>query len=124
MVQMVDPDLGDTVYDPACGTAGFLIDVVDHLLARYSEHPIEVPIYGEDWLEKRGQTLAEARKEIPALQTYRKGPGEKNPGLGPARSWHPRQRRLSPAHANRRNESGAPRHSPRKPKARPTYSPR
>jgi type I restriction enzyme M protein len=79
MVQMVDPDLGDTVYDPACGTAGFLIDVVDHLLARYSEKPVEVPIYGEDWLEKRGQALEEARKEIPALQTYRKGAGEKIP---------------------------------------------
>ena len=26
MVQMVDPDLGDTIYDPACGTGGFLID--------------------------------------------------------------------------------------------------
>jgi len=79
MVQMVDPDLGDTVYDPACGTAGFLIDVVDHLLARYSEKPVEVPIYGEDWLEKRGQSLEEARREIPALQTYRKGAGEKIP---------------------------------------------
>ena len=79
MVQMVDPDLGDTVYDPACGTAGFLIDVVDHLLARYSEEPQEVPIYGEDWLEKRAQTLEEARKEIPNLQTYRKGAGEKIP---------------------------------------------
>ena len=31
MVEMTDPDLGDTVYDPACGTAGFLIDVVDHI---------------------------------------------------------------------------------------------
>jgi len=79
MVQMLDPDIGDTAYDPACGTAGFLIDVVDHLLARYSETPVEVPIYGEDWLEKRGQTLAEARAEIPALQTYRKGAGEKIP---------------------------------------------
>jgi len=79
MVKMVDPDLGDTVYDPACGTAGFLIDVVDHMLASYSEEPQEVPIYGEDWLEKRGQTLEEAKKEIPNLQTYRKGPGEKIP---------------------------------------------
>ncbi len=43
MVQMTDPDLGDTVYDPACGTAGFLIDAVDHILARYSENPEEVP---------------------------------------------------------------------------------
>ncbi len=79
MVQMVDPDFGDTVYDPACGTAGFLIDVVDYLLARYSEEPKETPIYGEDWLEKREQTLDEARKEIPNLQTYRKGAGEKIP---------------------------------------------
>ena len=31
MVQMVDPDLGDTIYDPACGTAGFLNDVVDYI---------------------------------------------------------------------------------------------
>jgi type I restriction enzyme M protein len=79
MVEMVDPDLGDTVYDPACGTAGFLIDVVDYVLARYSETPQEVPIYGEEWLERRGQTLAEVKKEIPNLQTYRKGPGEKIP---------------------------------------------
>jgi len=76
MVQMTDPDLGDTIYDPACGTAGFLIDAVDHILARYSENPEEVPIYGEDWLEKRGQTLEEARAEIPNLQTYRKGVGD------------------------------------------------
>ena len=79
MVQMTDPDLGDTIYDPACGTAGFLIDAVDHILARYSENPEEVPIYGEDWLEKRGQTLEEAKAEIPNLQTYRKGAGERLP---------------------------------------------
>ena len=82
MVEMVNPDLGDTVYDPACGTAGFLIDVVDHVLARYSEEPQEVPIYGEDWLENRGQTLDQVRREIPKLQTYRKGAGEKIPDWG------------------------------------------
>lgn len=79
MVDMVDPELGDTVFDPACGTAGFLIDTVDYLLAKYSESVQEYPIYGEDWLEKRGQTLAEAKKAIPNLQTYRKGAGEKIP---------------------------------------------
>ena len=82
MVEMVDPDLGDTVYDPACGTAGFLIDVVDHILARYSGEPQEVPIYGEVWLEERGQTLDKAKEEIPNLQTYKKGPGEKIPDWG------------------------------------------
>lgn len=82
MVQMTDPDLGDTIYDPASGTAGFLIDSVDHILARYSEKPLEVPIYGEDWLEKRGQTLDEAKQAIPNLQTYRKGAGERLPDWG------------------------------------------
>jgi len=85
MVQMVDPDLGDTIYDPASGTAGFLIDAVDHILARYSETPQEVPIYGEDWLEKRGQTLEEAKQAIPSLQTYRKGPARRSPTGGDSR---------------------------------------
>ncbi len=79
MVEMVDPDLGDSIFDPAAGTGGFLIDAVEHILAKYSGEPQEVPIYGEEWLESRGQTLEQARKEIPALQTYRKGPGEKVP---------------------------------------------
>jgi type I restriction enzyme M protein len=79
MVEMVDPDFGDTVFDPACGTGGFLIDTVDYLLAKYSEMPEEIPIYGEDWLERREQTLAEAKEAIPNLQTYRKGPGERIP---------------------------------------------
>lgn len=79
MVEMVDPDLGDSIYDPACGTGGFLIDAIEHILAKYSGEPQEVPIYGEEWLESRGQTLAEAKKVIPTLQTYRKGPGEKVP---------------------------------------------
>ena len=82
MVAMLDPDIGDTINDPACGTAGFLIDTVDYLLAKYSEKPLEIPIYGEDWLEKRGQSLESAKKEIPNLQTYRKGAGEKIPDWG------------------------------------------
>ncbi len=35
MVEMVDPDIGDTVYDPACGTGGFLIDTIEYILAKY-----------------------------------------------------------------------------------------
>lgn len=79
MVQMVDPDFGDTIFDPACGTGGFLIDAVSYVLAKYSAEPAEVPIYGEEWLERKGQTLRQAKKQIPNLQTYRKGPGEKLP---------------------------------------------
>lgn len=79
MVEMLDPSLGETVFDPACGTGGFLIDSVEYLLARYSANPTEIPIYGEQWLEQRGQTIAQAKAAIPTLQTYHKGPGEKVP---------------------------------------------
>jgi type I restriction enzyme M protein len=75
MVELVDPDLGDTVFDPACGTGGFLIDVVGYILARYSAEPQEVPIYGEEWLER----ATKEQKKLPTLQKYRKGPGEKIP---------------------------------------------
>jgi type I restriction enzyme M protein len=79
MVEMLDPDFGDTVFDPACGTAGFLIDALEHILAKYSSEPREVPIYGEEWLDDKGLTLAQAKERIPNLQTYRKGPGERVP---------------------------------------------
>lgn len=79
MVQMVDPDFGDTICDPSCGTAGFLIDAVDWILAKYSDQTHEAPIYGEDWLDKRNQTLAEAKAEFPNLQTFVKGAGERLP---------------------------------------------
>ena len=80
MVAMADPDVGDTIYDPACGTGGFLIDSVDHLLAKYSERPQEAPIYGEEWLDRRAfGSLEEAKTQTPNLQTYRKGAGEKIP---------------------------------------------
>lgn len=82
MTEMVDPDFGDSVFDPAFGTGGFLIDAAEYILAKYSSAPREIPIYGEEWLEKRGQTLDEARREIPNLQTYRKGPGEGLPDWG------------------------------------------
>ena len=82
MVQMLDPDLGDTIYDPACGTGGFLIDAIEHILAKYSGEPQEVPIYGEEWLESRGLSLKDAKKQFPSLQTYRKGAGEKLPNWG------------------------------------------
>lgn len=82
MVEVVDPDLGDTINDPACGTGGFIIDSTEYILAKYSSAPLEVPIYGESWLEQKGLTLAEAKKQNPSLQTYRKGPGDLLPDWG------------------------------------------
>lgn len=34
IVEMVNPKLGDTVFDPACGTGGFLVDSLEHLRAQ------------------------------------------------------------------------------------------
>jgi type I restriction enzyme M protein len=100
MVELVDPDFGDTIYDPACGTGGFLIDSLEYVLAKYSEKPKEIPIYGEDWLLQKYLTkqadgakktendkeieipesfLGDMKKDIPNLQTYRKGNGDKIP---------------------------------------------
>jgi len=82
MVEMVDPDFHDTVCDPACGTGGFLIDSVEYVLAKYSENPTELPIYGEEWMEATGKTIEELKEANPCLQTYLRGPGEKLPDWG------------------------------------------
>ncbi len=36
MVELVDPDVDDTVCDPACGTAGFLINAYEHIVKKYT----------------------------------------------------------------------------------------
>ncbi len=56
MVEMVDPDFGEKICDLAVGVGNFLIDSLNHILAKYSDRPIEVPsweqleayIYGFD----------------------------------------------------------------------------
>lgn len=35
MTEMVDPKLGEKVLDPACGTGGFLISIIEHVRAKY-----------------------------------------------------------------------------------------
>lgn len=36
VVEMVDPKLGETVFDPACGTGGFLVNVLEHVEVKNS----------------------------------------------------------------------------------------
>jgi type I restriction enzyme M protein len=36
MVELVDPDIGQKICDPACGTGGFLIAAYQHILRRYT----------------------------------------------------------------------------------------
>ncbi len=77
MVEMVEPDIGDTIYDPACGTGGFLTDAVDYILARYSTEPGQTPIVGDGWLEKIDQALEETTLEALGMQNSRKGADDK-----------------------------------------------
>jgi type I restriction enzyme M protein len=44
VVDMVDPQLGETVLDPACGTGGFLTCAVEHIRKRYVHTPEEEEI--------------------------------------------------------------------------------
>lgn len=39
IVEMVDPQLGDKILDPACGTGGFLIDSLEHIRANQVKTP-------------------------------------------------------------------------------------
>lgn len=36
IVDVVDPSKGETILDPACGTAGFLVEALDHLRHKYT----------------------------------------------------------------------------------------
>jgi type I restriction enzyme M protein len=47
MVNLVDPDINDRICDPACGTAGFLVNSYEHILKKYtSKDKIEEDSYG------------------------------------------------------------------------------
>ena len=62
MVQLVDPRIGETVYDPAAGTAGFLVGAYDHIrLANSSPEGIEeVETDGRTIRRGLGDTLSRA----------------------------------------------------------------
>jgi len=36
MVALVDPDINDRICDPACGTAGFLVNSYEHIIKKYT----------------------------------------------------------------------------------------
>ena len=56
MVEMTDPQLGESVLDPACGTGGFLTCAIDHVRSKYvktteDEATLQGSIHG---VEKKG----------------------------------------------------------------------
>lgn len=58
MVMLLDPQAGDTVYDPACGTGGMIIEAIRHI---DNDHMTYGKIYGQ---EKNLSTSAIARMNL------------------------------------------------------------
>ena len=54
LVAIIDPDKGETILDPACGTAGFLISAYKHILLKHTKANKEgLSIYEYNKLEKK-----------------------------------------------------------------------
>jgi type I restriction enzyme M protein len=69
IVEMIDPKVGETVYDPAAGTGGFLVAAYNHMrLANSSPAAIqEAEVDGKKQLRGLGDRLSAA--QVSALQT-------------------------------------------------------
>lgn len=64
MVEMIDPKPTDTICDPACGTGGFLVGVMDYLKEKYSSPEL---------IEKEADANGQVVKHYPGdlLEPYR-----------------------------------------------------
>jgi type I restriction enzyme M protein len=60
IVQMIDPQLGETIFDPACGTGGFLACSFDHVEKNYVKN-------GEDNKVLQNQIHGVEKKQLPHL---------------------------------------------------------
>jgi type I restriction enzyme M protein len=62
MVEMLDPQAGETVYDPACGTGGMLLETLHHVTAQGGDGRLMLGhLYGQ---EKNLTTAAIARMNL------------------------------------------------------------
>jgi type I restriction enzyme M protein len=72
IVKMIAPQIGETVYDPAAGTAGFLVAAYDHIrLAHSSEHALEtVELDGKPLQRGHGDRLNLAQWQALQERTF------------------------------------------------------
>src|SRR3989344_4752883 len=71
IVQMVDPKLGQTILDPACGTAGFLLAAYEHIKGQNSEKPEEVTAEnGSRYVKGHGDNLSEKDWDLIQKETF------------------------------------------------------
>jgi type I restriction enzyme M protein len=60
MVQMTDPKPGETLFDPACGTGGFLTCAIRHMREQYVKRP-------EDEATMQASLRAVEKKQLPHM---------------------------------------------------------
>ncbi|MEM6742972.1 MAG: N-6 DNA methylase, partial [Pseudomonadota bacterium] len=71
IVEMLDPVIGETVYDPAAGTAGFLIAAFDHIRLANSDQVEEVEVDGKTLRRGHGERLGrEAARQLHEAAFY------------------------------------------------------
>ncbi len=58
MVEVIDPRLGETVLDPACGTGGFLVEAYKHLETQCQTVEDRETLQAAEHLRRRGQAAA------------------------------------------------------------------
>ncbi len=64
IVAMVDPRIGETIYDPAAGTAGFLVAAFNHIRLANSAHVEEVEQDGKRIRRGHGERLTAAQWSV------------------------------------------------------------
>ena len=72
IVQLLDPQIGETVYDPAAGTAGFLVAAYDHIRLQNSSPNAteEVDLDGKTVKRGHGDKLSTAKWDILGNRTF------------------------------------------------------
>jgi type I restriction enzyme M protein len=72
IVQLLDPKIGETVYDPAAGTAGFLVAAYDHIRLQNSSPNAteEVELDGKQIKRGHGDKLSTAKWDILGNRTF------------------------------------------------------
>ncbi len=60
MVQQIDPKPGETLFDPACGTGGFLTCAIRHMREHYVKKPLD------EWMLENGLRAVE-KKQLPHM---------------------------------------------------------
>ena len=82
MVKMIDPKVGESIYDPACGTGGFLTDAVNYILEQPGSARGDLGryVHGHD-ISRRMVRIAAMNLDTPGHRTRRRAPRQFADGL-------------------------------------------